>query len=351
MSDDKPHILDFDRAELQAWFRDQGLPAYRADQVLQWVYEHGVTDPAAMSNLPADLRGMLQERLCLLQGKTERVSRSSDGTTKILIRWPDDALTEVVMIPEKERRTVCVSSQVGCPVGCRFCASGLEGLQRSLRAGEIVEQLFWVRANLPPGERISNIVMMGMGEPLANYQNVLKAVHMFNAEWGFGIGARHITVSTVGLPERIRRLAHEPLQVTLAVSLHAGNEEVRKEIIPWAQRTTTEELFEAIHYFYEQTHREVTLEYILLDDVNTSDADADLLARWARRTRCNVNLINYNEVPDLPYRRASSDKARAFKQRLARKGINAHIRPSRGRDIDAACGQLRRRQLHTITPA
>ena len=345
----RQHILDWGPGELAAWCQQRNIPSYRAEQVLQWIYQKNVFEFGAMSNLPADLKVLLNDEFLILSGQQARQSTSDDDTLKILTRWSDENLTETVMIPEKTRRTVCVSSQVGCPVGCTFCASGMEGLTRSLKPGEMVEQVLRIQALLGPDHRVGNIVMMGMGEPLANYQHVLTAVRTFNASWAFGIGARQITISTVGLPDRIRKLAHEELQFTLAVSLHAGNESVRQQIIPWAQRTSTEELFSAIDYFYDQTHREVTLEYILLDGVNTSDQDADKLAYWARQSRCNVNLINYNEVAELPFKRLSADGARAFKNRLRRRGINAHLRPSRGRDIDAACGQLRRRHLYPVT--
>jgi len=345
----KTHFLSLTPEEVVEWLQQQDQPTFRVDQIFQWAYGQGVDSWQAMTNLPRDLIEKLESCFELRTAQLQTVTQSSDETLKILLAWPDGKLTETVMIPEKKRRTVCVSSQIGCPVKCTFCASGLNGLERSLHVGEIVEQLLWIKQHLPETERISNVVMMGMGEPLANYTHVLAAVKIMNASWGLGIGARHITISSIGLPDRIRKLAHEPLQFTLAISLHAGDEEVRKEIIPWAERTTTDELFDAIDYFYQHTHREVTLEYIILDGINNSQRDADLLARWAKRSRCNVNLINYNEVESLPYKRASSQSTQAFKERLSKRGVNAHIRPSRGRDIDAACGQLRRRFLPETT--
>lgn len=345
----KTHLLSQSKEDLAVWMQEHDQPAFRVDQVLQWVYGQSVDQWRGMTNLPEELKASLEQSFDLRTAQLQKMSESDDDTLKILLRWPDGKLTETVMIPEIKRRTVCVSSQVGCPVKCKFCASGLNGLERSLQVGEIVEQLLWIKQHLPEGERISNVVMMGMGEPLANYHHVLAAVKIMNADWGLGVGARHITISSVGLPDRIRKLAHEPLQFTLAISLHAGDEEVRKEIIPWAQRTTTEELFEAIDYFFQHTRREVTLEYIMLDKINNSPHDADLLAQWAKRSRCNVNLIHYNEVKSLPYQRASSQSAQAFKDRLSKRGVNVHIRPSRGRDIDAACGQLRLRYLPETT--
>jgi len=184
---------------------------------------------------------------------------------------------------------------------------------------------------------------MGMGEPLANYENTLKAVRIINADWGLGVGARHITISTIGLPKQIKKLAHESLQVTLAVSLHAGDDQLRCRLIPWANTTSLAEIFSAIDYYFEKTHREVTLEYVLLKGVNCSSADADKLIQWVKRSRCNVNLINYNPVAETGYQPALPETARAFMERLRRRGVNVHLRQSRGADIDAACGQLRRR--------
>ncbi len=345
----KQHLLNFHLSEFQALLESAGFPGYRGEQIFKWIFHQGAESIDAMSNLPKSLRNYLTDHFSLYTASLVKVTESEDGTLKVLLKWPDEKMTETVMIPDRNRMTVCVSSQVGCPVKCKFCASGLEGLERSLKTGEIVEQLLWIKRQLNPEERISNVVMMGMGEPLANYQQMIKAVKTMNAPWGLGIGARHITVSSVGLVDRIKQLADEPLQLTLAISLHAGNEEVRQDIIPWASRTSTKELFEAIDYFYQKTHREVTLEYIMLDGVNNSKEDADKLAYWSKRSRCNVNLINYNEVDGLPYKRANTDHAKQFKNWLIDKGVNAHIRPSRGRDVDAACGQLRRRYVQNNT--
>jgi len=337
------HLLDLNPQELKQWLTDHNHSAYRADQIFQWLYQQRVKRWKEMANLPAPLQQELAQAFFLYRAELQNTSQSKDGTCKLLLRWPDGQTTETVMIPDKKRVTVCVSSQVGCPVRCAFCASGLDGLERSLHSGEIVEQLLWVARRLDPDQRISNVVFMGMGEPLANYDHVIRAVKIINAPWALGIGARHITISSVGLPERIRKLAHEPLQFTLAISLHSGDEAVRQSLIPWVKRTTTDELFEAINYFYQQTHREVTLEYIILDGINNLIDDAEKLTHWAKQSRCNVNLIHYNEVSDLPFKRASAQSTQQFKQWLVSRGINAHIRPSRGRDIDAACGQLRRR--------
>jgi len=295
-----------------------------------------------MSNVPGDLREQLAKSFTLRSSEVVKRQVSADGAVKLLLRWPDGALTETVLMSAGKRRTVCISSQVGCAVGCAFCASGREGLERSLAAGEMVEQVMRVREELVEGERISHVVVMGMGEPLANYEETLKAVRLLNAAWGMGIGARHITISTIGLTEEIRRLAHEPLQITLAVSLHAGDDDLRRTLIPWAKRTTLKDIFDAIDYYYNYTHREVTLEYVLLEGMNSSTAEADRLARWAKKSRCNVNVINYNAVRETGFRPAGKETVRAFMERLAARGVNAHLRRSLGAEIEAACGQLRR---------
>ena len=245
------------------------------------------------------------------------------------------------MIPSEDRFTACISSQVGCPVGCRFCASGLGGLDGSLSAGRIVEQVYRLD-HLPNVRRITNVVFMGMGEPLANLANVVKAVRTIASLDGMGISARKITISTVGLPKAIEKLAEQlDLPVTLALSLHAPTDDLRRELIPWAEFTTIADLLAACRKWFERTGREITLEYTLLHGVNDAPAHARELARLATTLRANVNIIRYNEVKGLPFRRPQDESVREF-QRILREGrINAHIRASRGRDIAAACGQLR----------
>ncbi len=362
----RPHIFDLDPQSLRVLVAQWGWPAFRADQVLDWVYRHAVADPAAMTNLSARDRAVLAEHVDFLAGETVADLTGSDGTRKLLLRWnqpsaasrsdtpvslplasgvPVDTSaqeTECVMIPADERRTACISSQVGCPVGCTFCASGLGGLDGNLAAGRIVEQVWRLNRDLHAiGERISNVVFMGMGEPLANYAAVMRAVRTLMAPWGLHIGARRITISTVGLPRAIERLADEDLPVTLAISLHAPNDALRRELIPWAEYTTIADLMDAGRYYFQQTGREVTLEYILLGGVNDHAEHADQLASVAKTLRANVNLIRYNEVAGLPYARPGDAAVRRFQEVLRQRGVNAHIRASRGRDIAAACGQLR----------
>jgi len=366
------HVFEFTPESLAAWCQARGMAPFRARQILDWVYERGVADPALMTNLSKRDRDLLASEMVFLSGPTVAHQSASDGTQKLLIQWtdfspsrpagphlpapatepglalpiadaaPDPARqTECVMIPAEDRRTACISSQVGCPVGCRFCASGLGGLDANLSAGRIVEQV-WRLARLPDVGRISNIVFMGMGEPLANLACVTQAIRTINALWGLGISARKITLSTVGLPQAIERLADTlDLPVTLALSLHAPTDEIRRSLIPWAEYTTITDLLAACQKWFDKTGREITLEYTLLHRVNDRPEHAELLAKLAKSLRANVNLIRYNEVSGLPFARPVDHDVLAFQHILRDRGVNVHIRASRGRDIAAACGQLR----------
>lgn len=348
-TDNRVHLLESDPEALSRWLIEEGHPRFRADQILKWIYERRVSTFDEMTNLSKPLRAWLVESAAIYTSEVARESVSEDGTRKLLLKWPDGATTETVWIPADDRHTACLSTQVGCPVGCVFCASGLDGVDRNLTAGEIVEQAVRIARLVgdaregdaePP--RLSNIVIMGVGEPLANYDNLMRAIRTINAPWGLGIGARKITVSTVGLPKQIRRLAREDLQLSLALSLHAPDEKLRQELVPWARGVKIEELIDACGEYFEITGREITLEYVLLDGINTLPSHAAGLAKIAKRLRANVNLLRYNQVPDLPYRRPSSEATFEFQRLLRERGVNAHVRSSRGRDVDAACGQLRR---------
>ena len=261
-----------------------------------------------------------------------------------MIPCDDDHADEYGNTIMTSRRTACLSTQVGCPVQCAFCASGLEGLKGNLTTGQVVEEALRLTHNLPmegPGHRLTNVVFMGMGEPLANFDVTVAAVRVLMAPWAFHISGRKITVSTVGLPPQMKRLADLEIPVTLAISLHAPNDALRKQIIPWANRITIAQLIEAGQYYFEKTGREVTLEYIMLEGVNTLPEHARELAAVARKLRANVNLIYYNEVPELPFKRPTGQTMFAFQNVLRAAGVNVHVREeSRGREIAAACGQL-----------
>jgi 23S rRNA (adenine2503-C2)-methyltransferase len=302
------------------------------------------TDPGEISNLPKAVRQTLTEGMDFQLGQVTRQEKSEDGTWKILTDWGGGAMAESVVIPDGIRRTACISSQVGCPVGCKFCASGLGGLKQNLPTERIVEQVFLMNRLLAQGrERITNVVFMGMGEPLANYANVMRAVRILHHPECFNIGARRITISTVGVPAKMRELAREELPLNLAISLHAPTEALRRELIPWAEHFSLTEILDAARYYFEQTGREVTLEYILLHGVNDKPEQARQLAAICNTLRANVNLIRYNEVPGLPFERPKAQSVMRFQTILRDGGVNAHVRKSRGRDIDAACGQLRRK--------
>jgi 23S rRNA (adenine2503-C2)-methyltransferase len=343
---DATHLLSRTAEEIAVWLKHKRHPAYRGRQILQWIYDKQVGSFDEMTNLSKPLREWMRTNARLFQFTDTKDSVAADGTRKLLLTAEDGASVETVWIPADGRNTACISSQVGCPVGCRFCASGIGGVERNLTVGEIVEQALRVSrlvraADEQPG-RLSNIVLMGMGEPLANYDAVIKAVRILNAPWGLNIGARKITLSTVGLPKQIRRLAEEDLQLNLALSLHATNDALRAELIPWASGVKLADLIAACAYYFDRTGREITLEYVLLDGVNMGPRDADGLVEIARRLRANVNLLRYNPVPGLPFRRPDSESAHRFQNRLRERHVNAHIRTSRGKDVNAACGQLRR---------
>jgi 23S rRNA (adenine2503-C2)-methyltransferase len=337
-----------------------GWPRFRADQVFDWVYNRGITDPQAMTNLSKTDRQTLAGKFQFSSASIAVRQISNDGTLKLLLNWatnsPGGANAETVMIPDGDRRTACVSSQVGCPVGCRFCASGVNGVKGNLTAAQIVEQVYELNRGLNAAsgtawgkERISNVVFMGMGEPLANYANVMAAVRILHDQKCFNIGARKITISTVGVPPKMRELAHEDLPLNLAISLHAPTESLRRQLIPWAEHFTIKEILDAARYYFDQTGREITLEYILLSQVNDRPEHAKQLAAVCRSLRANVNLIRYNEVESLPFIRPESEDVMRFQTILREAGVNAHVRKSRGRDIDAACGQLRRKQEEIVT--
>ncbi len=331
-------------SEMDAAAQALGWPKFRGKQLRDWVHVKDVTDPARMTNLSARDRATVAQRFSFGNASIVRQQLSDDGTLKLLLGWPDGSEAETVMIPDGDRRTACVSSQVGCPVGCKFCASGMDGVKRSLTAAQIVEQVIALNRAMTDGGRVNQIVFMGMGEPLANYANLMQAIHVLHDPGCLNIGARRITVSTVGVPAKMRQLAEEELPLNLAISLHAPNEPLRKQLIPWAEHFALDDILDAGRYYFDQTGREITLEYILLSEVNDRPEHAKELVRVCRTLRANVNLIRYNEVDTLPFGRPTAAAVVTFQEILRRGGVNAHVRRSRGRDIDAACGQLRRKE-------
>ena len=358
--------------ELQTQFRTWSQPDYRVSQLLEWLYVHRVTDWDAMMNLPKPLRHLLAQTYSLLTLELIRKQGARDSTQKFLWQLSDGALIESVLIPANpalygepsDRHTLCASTQVGCAYGCKFCASGLAGWKRDLHPGEIVEQVLaverWHKGNPKPGTQnpediaaldprsafriprlIDNLVIMGMGEPLANYDNLLKALRILNAPWGGGIGARKITISTSGLAPQIRKLADEPLQFRLAISLHGATDETRNKIMPINRKYPLRELTAACEYYQQKNGRMISFEYILIAGVNDGPDQIKPLAQLAHRFKAKVNLIPYNKVESLPWTRPANGAQEAFLAALEKQKVHATLRREKGHDIDAACGQLR----------
>jgi len=324
--------------ELEQLVESWGEPAYRARQIFRWIHRRGVLDPHEMTDLPAALR----ERIQVAQSHEVRRLKSVDGlTSKLLLRLHDGQEIEAVEMKtaqEGGRKTICVSTQAGCAMGCVFCVTGQFGFARNLDAGEVVEQV--VRFG-EPTQPVTNVVFMGMGEPLANYAETLRAIKLLIHPHGLGLGARRITLSTSGLVPQMRRLADEALQIGLAISLHAPNDDLRSSLMPVNRRWPIAEVLDAAEYYVERTGRRVSFEYTLMAGVNDSDPLADDLARLLRGRLCHVNLIPLNPNEDTSLHASSTGRALAFEARLRQAGVAATIRVNRGRDILAACGQLR----------
>jgi len=363
-------VRSLTREELVARFADWQQPAYRVEQLLQWLYAHRATHWDAMTNLPKTLREKLAGNLTLQTLELVRKQGARDTTQKFLWRLGDHALIESVLIPANpalygeasDRHTLCISTQVGCAYGCRFCASGLDGWKRNLEPHEIVEQVMAVerwraeqsanhdsrsavasvtRVSFHVSRFIDNLVIMGMGEPLANYDNLLKALRILNAPWGGGIGARKITISTSGLAPQIRKLADEPEQFRLAVSLHGATDQVRLKIMPVNRKFPLKELTAALEYYRSRKERMITFEYILIAGLNDSLEQVKPLAALSRKLHAKVNLIPYNKVENLPWKRPTDEVCEAFLATLEKQKVSATLRREKGHDIDAACGQLR----------
>ena len=343
----KPSIHSLLLDEIETCLATLNQKPYRAKQVVDWLYEKRVQSFEQMSDLPQTLRDRLAAEFAFDNLETVRVLGSKDTTRKFLFRLADRNLIESVLIPaspslygeRSDRRTICVSTQVGCAYGCKFCASGLDGFSRNLDASEIVQQLLAVEK--ASGERIDNVVFMGMGEPLANLTNVVRAIRIINAPWGLEIGARHITVSTSGLAPQIKKLADEPLQSRLAISLHGATDEVRNRIMPVNRKYDLTTLLAACEYYASRKKQRIYFEYILIAGVNDSEEQAHLLAGHARRIAARINLIPYNTVEGLEWSRPSREKQERFLSIVRNHGVVATLRREKGHDIDAACGQLR----------
>jgi 23S rRNA (adenine2503-C2)-methyltransferase len=324
------------------------LRPFQGRQIFRWIHQKCVLDFDEMTNLSKGLRRTLSERFAVSETSFVEASGSPRSeTTKVLLRLADCETVETVLLRDKERMTLCLSTQVGCPVKCSFCATGLSGYSRNLSPGEIIEQALYLLREEPAGKRTPNIVLMGMGEPLFNYDATMKSVRLLMNEEGLGIGARKITVSTSGEAEGIERFAEEGWQVRLSVSLHAANDELRDRLVPLNRRYNLARLMAAVRHYGYQVGRQLTFEWTLMDGVNDRDSDLEELVRLVADVKATVNLIPYNPVSGLEYRAPKRSRCETFRDGLSRAGVKATLRVERGQDIDAACGQLRRRHRET----
>ena len=338
---EKTDIKSLDYEELQQFMASLGEKPFRAKQLYEWMHEKLAADLDEMTNLSKELRKKLKETIDYTSLEVvERLVSGIDGTEKYLFRLSDGNVIESVLMRYHHGNSVCISSQVGCRMGCRFCASTLGGLTRNLKPSEMLDQIY--RIQQVSGERVSNIVVMGTGEPLDNYDNLLKFIRLLTDEHGLNISQRNITVSTCGIVENIRRLANEKLQITLAISLHASNQEKRKELMPIAYKYDIHEVLDATRYYFGQTGRRITFEYSLVGGVNDTEEDARELSALVGDINCHVNLIPVNPIKERSYVQSNHAVIEAFKNKLEKNGINVTIRREMGRDINGACGQLRK---------
>ena len=337
---DKTDLKELNISELSKLIGSLGKERYRTPQILKWLYSIGVRSFDEMTNLSKKFREELDQISFISELLPLRTEEAKDGTKKFLFQLDDGNRIESVLIPEKQRLTLCVSTQVGCAMGCRFCLTGKKGLKRNLTASEILNQILAARRSLPQDVSITNIVLMGMGEPLANFENTLKALSLMACPDAFKFSSRRITLSTVGLVPEIERLAREKITFQLAISLNATNDETRSRIMPMSRRYPLKELLSVCRRFPLKPRTRITFEYVLLEGVNDSSKDAKELVKILRGIPSKVNLIALNESPAIPFKRPSDEKVRAFQEILMESGITAIVRASKGSEISAACGQL-----------
>jgi 23S rRNA (adenine2503-C2)-methyltransferase len=345
------HLLDLTLDDLKAWLKEAGLPTYRAAQIRKWIFEKRAGSFDEMTDLPRDLRERLAGEFAIFTSTICAHQHADDGTEKLLLQFGDSQRIECVLIREGTRRTICISTQVGCAMGCVFCASGLDGVARNLTTGEILEQMLLLNRIQSAEERLSNIVVMGMGEPLANLDRLLPALELATKPEGLGIGGRHITVSTVGLPPAMDRLTAMQTNYHLAVSLHAPDDELRNKIVPVNKNISIAAILEAADRFFAENGRRLTFEYVLLGELNDRPEHAKKLVELLRGRTALLNVIPYNPVAGLPYKTPAAKAQAKFLEILEAGGINVQVRTRKGDQIDAACGQLRRSfpQPPTIT--
>ena len=339
------NLLDYTLEDLKVWMKENGESTFRGKQILSWIYKD-INDFDNMNNIPKSLISKLKENFDIKLPKIIEVYKSDiDGTEKFLFGFEDGNLIESVLMRYKHGNSICISTQIGCRMGCKFCASTIEGRVRNLTTGEILAQVLVVQSYIK--ERISNIVLMGSGEPLDNYDNVVKFLEVVSAEYGLNIGQRHITLSTCGIVPKIYELADKEFSITLAISLHAFSDEKRKEIMPIANKYSVYEILEACRYYINKTNRRITFEYALVKDVNDGTEDAKALGKLLRGMLCHVNLIPINEIKENTYKKSSKKSIEDFSEILKTQGIEVTTRREMGSDINAACGQLRRSYMET----
>jgi 23S rRNA (adenine2503-C2)-methyltransferase len=339
------NLLDYTLEELKVWMKENDESAFRGKQILSWIYK-GINQFDDMKNIPKFLISKLKENFTIELPRIIEVYKSEiDGTEKYLLGFKDGNLIESVLMRYKHGNSICISTQVGCRMGCKFCASTLEGRIRNLTTGEILAQVLVVQNYI--GDRISNIVLMGSGEPLDNYENVVKFLEVVSAEYGLNIGQRHITLSTCGIVPKIYELADKDFSITLAISLHAFSDEKRKEIMPIANKYSINEILEACRFYINKTNRRITFEYALVKDVNDGKEDAKALGKLLKGMLCHVNLIPVNEIKENSFKRSSKKAIEDFSEILKSFGIEVTTRREMGSDINAACGQLRRSYMET----
>jgi len=340
---ERAYLLDWTTEELSSWLVARGLPKFRASQIQRWIYQRRAKRFDEMTDLPKDLRLLLDEHFDLFRTTTAVHQQAADGTEKLLLQLADGGRIECVLLRDGPRRSICVSSQVGCAMGCVFCASGLDGVERNLSRGEILEQMLKLQHLLDADERLSHIVMMGMGEPLANLPRVLAALSVAkDSELGLGISPRRITISTVGLPPAIDKLAASDAPYHLAISLHAPNDPLRNRLVPVNQTIGIQSILDAADRYFAKTKRRLTFEYVLLGGLNDSMQCARELVQLLRSRTAMLNVIPYNPVPGLPYETPTPSAILQFRKTLLDGGVNAMFRQRKGDEIQAACGQLRR---------
>ncbi len=342
------NLLEPANDHLRAWLAERGMPGFRFAQIRHWLFAGRARGFEDMTNLPKALREALAAEFQLWTSRVVAHKVTDDGTEKLLVQWSDGQQIECVLLLDGGRRTICISTQVGCAMGCVFCASGLEGVTRNLTAGEILEQMLLLDRLLPEGERLSHIVVMGMGEPLANVDALLPALHEASSPTGLAISARRITISTVGLPPAIHRLAEANCRYNLAVSLHAADDDLRNQLVKVNKNIGLDEILRAADHYFEASGRRLTFEYVLLAGLNDGPDHARRLVTLLRGRTALLNVIPYNPVTGLPYRTPSATAVNRFLEIVRSGGINVFVRERKGDKIDAACGQLRRGALEVL---